>query len=334
LNDAKDFTRMNTIHPLSPEPVLDPHSRDLLLRVGELTTAVAAGALTPPMRRQISRAANALLVPADAVPVRREDVRIDLPQRSLPARLYRPETDAPSTAAADVLLVFFHGGGWVVGDLETHDNACAFLTQHLGCTLLSVEYRKAPEHPFPAPCDDAADGFAWAASRLASWGCGRIAVAGDSSGGHLAAHAMFANPDVPTAAALLFYPVADMDFANTSHSRTGAGPGLTSAGMVWYWEQLLGSAQPVSDSRAVLMRQQWGRRPPPTVVSLAWHDPLYDEGAAYAGLLQAGGADVHVFDARDMAHGFLRQCRINAAARGHVQAVADALLDCLATRQD
>ena len=325
---------MKTSQPEIAEPVLDAHSRHLLLLAGELTTAVAPGALTPAMRRHISRAANALLVPADAVPVRRVSLQIDLPQRSLPARLYQPEAEAPSTAAADLLLVFFHGGGWVVGDLETHDNACAFLTRHLGCTVLSVEYRKAPEHPFPAPCDDAVDAYAWAASRLSAWGCRRIAVAGDSAGAHLAAHAMFANPGVPTAAALLFYPVADMDFENTSHARTGAGPGLTSAGMVWYWAQLLGSAQPVNDSRAVLMRQQWERRPPPTVVSLAWHDPLYDEGAAYAGLLQAAGADVRVLDARDMAHGFLRQCRINTAARGHVEAVADALLDCLATDRD
>ncbi len=324
---------MNTINPESAPTLLDPHSRELLLRASELTAAVAAEALTPQKRRQISRATNALLMPADAVPVRREELRIELPQRSLPARLYRPEVGAPATTAADVLLVFFHGGGWVVGDLETHDNACAFLTRHLGCTLLSVEYRKAPEHPFPAPCEDAADAYAWAASRLASWGCRHIAVSGDSAGGHLAAHAMFANPGVPTAAALLFYPVADMDFDNNSHARTQAGPGLTSAGMAWFWEQLLGSAHPVSDSRAVLMRQQWERQPPPTVVSLAWHDPLYDEGAAYAGLLQAAGADVHVFDARDMAHGFLRQCGINTAARGHVQAVADALLDCLATRR-
>lgn len=322
---------MKTIHPEFSEPALDAHSRDLLLRVGELTTAVAPDTLTPSMRRQISRAANALLVPADAVPIRREDMPIDLPQRSLPARLYRPEAGAPSTTAADVLLVFFHGGGWVVGDLETHDNACAFLTQHLGCTVLSVEYRKAPEHPFPAPCDDAAEAYAWAACQLATWGCRRIAVAGDSSGGHLAAHAMFANPGVPTAAALLFYPVTDMAFDNTSHTRTSGGPGLTSASMVWYWAQLLGSAQPVNDSRAVLMRQRWDRRPPPTVVSLAWHDPLHDEGAAYAGLLQASGADVRLLEARDMAHGFLRQCRINTAAHGHVKAVADALLDCLAT---
>ena len=322
------------MNPPTTTPTLDPHSRDLLLRVGALTAAVPASELTPERRRALSRDANALLVPADgALPVRRQDMGIELSGRALRARLYRPEAGLPGTAASDVLLVFFHGGGWVVGDLERHDNPCAFLTRHLACTLLCVEYRKAPEHPFPAPCDDAAAAYAWAAAQLGSWGCGRIAVAGDSSGGHLAAHAMFANAQVPTAAALLIYPVADMDFGNTSHTHNDAGPGLTSAGMRWYWEQLLGSAQPRSDARAVPMRQQWRRRPPPTVVSLAWHDPLHDEGVAYAGLLRRAGADVRLHDAHDMAHGFLRQCSINAAARGHVQAVADDLLDCLAVQR-
>lgn len=328
----KDVTTLNSANT---EAVLDPHSRDLLRQGNALSAGIAPEDLTPQLRRQFSRAANALLVPADGtVPVRREELLIELSLRTLPARLYRPDANAPSTAAADVLLVFFHGGGWVVGDLETHDNACAFLTQHLGCIVLSVEYRKAPEHPFPAPCDDAVDAYAWAAARAGNWGCQRIAVAGDSAGAHLAAHAMIANPAVPTAAALLFYPVADMDFGNASHARTTGGPGLTSAGMVWFWKQLLGSAYPATDGRAVLMRQRWQRLPPPTVVSLAWHDPLHDEGAAYARLLQTAGADVRLHVAQDMAHGYLRQCRINTSARGHVEAAADALLDCLATDRD
>ena len=204
---------------------LDPHSRELLLRIGAMTTAVAQCELTLERRRLLSRQANTLLLPAEGpVPVRREDKRIELAGRTLPARLYRPLNRSPPTAASDVLLVFFHGGGWVVGDLETHDNACAFLTQRLGCTLLSVEYRKAPEHRFPAPCDDAADAYAWAAAQCGAWGCARVAVAGDSAGGHLAAYAVYANAQVATAAALLFYPVADMDFGNTSYTRSGAGP--------------------------------------------------------------------------------------------------------------
>ena len=316
--------------PTAASPALDPESRELLLRIGAMTTAVAPGELTLERRRLLSRQANTLLLPAQgAVPVRSEDKRVELAGRTLLARLYRPLTGAPSTAASDVLLVFFHGGGWVVGDLETHDNACAFLTQRLGCTLLSVEYRKAPEHRFPAPCDDAADAYAWAAAQCGAWGCARIAVAGDSAGGHLAAHALYANTQVATAAALLFYPVADMDFGNTSYTRSASGPGLTGNAMAWYWEQLLGHAQTSSDPRAVPVLQQWQRPPPPSVVSLAWHDPLHDEGLAYADVLRRAGADVRLHVARDMAHGFLRYCSINTSARRHVEAVADDLLDCL-----
>jgi len=225
--------------------------------------------------------------------------------------------------------VFFHGGGWVVGDLETHDNACAFLSQQLGCKLLSVEYRKAPENRLAALCDDVASAYRWAAMHCSGWSCRRVAVAGDSAGGHLAAHAMFACHDVDTAAALLFYPVADMDFANASYTTRGQGPGLTSAGMLWYWEQLLGEMALSQDVRAVPVRQQWTRVPPPTVVSLAWHDPLHDEGLAYAALLRQAGAHVRLLDAPDMAHGFLRQCRINASARRHIGLTVDSFLACI-----
>ncbi|MEO8544599.1 MAG: alpha/beta hydrolase [Betaproteobacteria bacterium] len=307
-------------------PVLDPSSRELLLRAEALVRAVPAEALTPQRRRELQRAGNALYAsPASALPVARQDISIALPQRTLPARLYQPSAEAAPTAASDVLLVFFHGGGWVVGDLETHDNACAFLSDHIGCRVLSVEYRKAPECPFPGPCDDAAEAYGWAALHLEALGCKRIAVGGDSSGGHLAANAMYANANVTTAAALLFYPVTSFDFQRTSYLQRGAGPGLTRDGMRWYWDQLLGPAGALDDVRAIPMRQQWLRKPPATVVALAWHDPLHDEGVAYAQLLRDAGADVQLHTANDMAHGYLRQCLVVASARDHVRQVADSL---------
>lgn len=306
--------------------ILDPHSRALLDRSAMLAADIAPEALTVALRRSIYRATNALFNPSgQESPIRRENLSINLPGRSLPARVYQ-SADTVKTAAQDVLLVFFHGGGWVVGDLETHDHACAFLAQQLGCTLLSVEYRKAPEHPFPAPCDDAQAAYAWAWSQRSHFACKRIAVCGDSAGGHLAGHAMFANADVPTAAYGLFYPVADMNFANVSYAERGAGPGLTHAGMVWFWQQLMGSAVPSQDARAVLMRQSWQRKPPPGLVSVAWHDPLHDEGVAYARLLERAGGQVQLFDAQDMAHGFLRQCLVNEAAQRHVARAASGLL--------
>ena len=318
------FTGMN---PNTNPSALDPTCRDMLIRVGRWAAAVPAHELTPQRQRQFMRDSIALYAPPEArVPAQREDLSVPLPGRSLPARLYRPAAGRPRGAADDVLLVFFHGGGWVLGDLDTHDAACAYLAQQLGCRVLSVEYRKAPEHPFPAPCDDAAQAYAWAATQIAAWGCSRLAVGGDSAGGHLAAHAMHANPDLATAAALLFYPVADVDFDNASYTGRGDGPGLTRAGMLAFWQQLAGGASITDDARAVLMRQRWTRRPPPTVVALAWHDPLHDEGHAYAQLLRAAGADVQVHVAPDMPHGFLRHGGVNPVARAHVDAAVRALL--------
>lgn len=309
---------------------LDAQSRAFLERTAALAAAVPAAELTPARRRALMREANAILLPPEGpLPVPREDLRVDLPGRSLPARLYRPRESTPATRAADVLLVFFHGGGWVVGDLDTHDNACAFLAERLGCPLLSIEYRKAPEAPFPAACDDATEAYAWAWAQRARFAAKRIAVAGDSAGGHLAALAMHANPDVPTAAALLFYPVTDRDFTNRSYTERGAGPGLTSAGMVWFWDQFVGASPAQVDPRAVAMRQDWTRTPPPTAITLAWHDPLHDEGVAYAELLRRAGGRTELLAAEDMAHGFLRQCRANASARAHTEAVLDRFLGLL-----
>lgn len=306
---------------------LDAASRAFLERTAAMAAAVPAAELTPARRRALMREANAMLMPPEgALPVQREALQVDLPGRSLPARLFRPSAGAPATRAADVLLVFFHGGGWVVGDLDTHDNACAFLTERLGCPILSIEYRKAPEAPFPAACDDATEAYAWAWAQRARFGASRIAVSGDSAGGHLAALAMHANPEVPTAASLLFYPVTDRNFHNESYRERGAGPGLTSAAMVWFWDQFVGTAPAQVDARAVAMRQDWTRTPPPTAITLAWHDPLHDEGVAYAELLRRAGGRAELLLAEDMAHGFLRQCRANASARAHTEAVADRFL--------
>jgi len=310
---------------LSTQPI-DPHSLELLRSVAANAAAIPAAELTIARRRALSRASEPLFTPATGpVAAQRENLELALPGRTLRARLYRPEGGTHG-AAGDLLLVYFHGGGWVAGDLDTHDNGCAFLANALGGTLLSVEYRKAPEHPYPLPCDDARDAYRAVAARLAEWGCARIAVGGDSAGAHVAVHAMHAAPDVPTAGALLFYPVTDMRFDNPSYQAHQTGPGLTAAAMLWFWQQFLGHANPVDDDRAVPMRQRWQRPPPPTVISVARHDPLHDEGAAYGELLRAAGAPVRILRAGNMAHGFLRQCAVNAAAAGHVRALTDALL--------
>jgi acetyl esterase len=301
---------------------LDAQSLELLKKTAAMTMAVPAAELTIARRRSLMHEAQALLSSADPAPaVSSTDIAIDLQGRRLAARLYTPEQ-----ISSDALMVYFHGGGWVIGDLDTHHASLQLLSQHLGMKLLSVEYRKAPEHVFPAACNDAEESLVWAHARLASWGCKRLVVSGDSAGGHLAAVAMHTHAGLKIAGALLFYPVTDMQFTNRSYTERGAGPGLTRDGMVWFWAQFLNPQQPASelqpsqDPRIVPMQQVWKQAPPPTVIIAAWHDPLYDEAVSYAQLLSRAGGKVVMQSAPDMAHGFLRQARAVPAARAHVLA--------------
>jgi acetyl esterase len=305
---------------------LDAQSLELLKQTAAMTMAVPAAELTIARRRSLMHEAQALLSSADpAPPVSSVDIAIDLQGRSLPGRLYTPEH-----ITSDALMVYFHGGGWVIGDLDTHHASLQLLSQHLGMKLLSVQYLKAPEHIFPAACDDAEEALAWAHARLASMGCKRLVVSGDSAGGQLAAVAMHTHAELKIAGALLFYPVTDMQFANRSYTERGAGPGLTRDGMAWFWAQFLNPQQPASelkpskDPRIVPMQQVWKQAPPPTVIIAAWHDPLYDEAVSYAQLLSRAGGRVVMQSAPDMAHGFLRQARAVPAACAHVLAAVHA----------
>jgi acetyl esterase len=324
-----DVATHGGLQPLQQGVALNARCGELLLQSGALSAAVPAAELTPAKRRSLMLEAGKLFHTALDYPVRSTDLSVDLPGRTLPARLFEP-----AQLQSDVLLVFFHGGGWVIGDLQTHHQSCQFLAHHLGLRLLAVEYRKSPEHVFPAPCEDAVDALAWAYARKAQWGCARVAVSGDSAGGHLAAVAMHAHPEL-VAGALLFYPVTDVQFANRSYSERGAGPGLTKDSMVWFWQQFLASEQPASvptaaDARAVPMLQTWRAAPPPTVITAAWHDPLYDEAITYGQLLSRAGGRVVMQHAPDMAHGFLRQAFVSPSARSHVLAAAHAFAAILA----
>ena len=306
---------------------LDETSRALLQQAAQLHAAVAAHELTPDRRRELARQAALLLLGPDTPSVGSTNLQIPLVGRALPARLYEPQT-----LSSDVLLVFFHGGGWVVGDLETHHPSVQLLAHHLQMKVLSVQYRKAPEHRFPAPCDDAEQALAWAHAHLAQWGCLRIAVGGDSAGGHLAAvamHTLHAAHTLQVAGALLFYPVTDMQFLNRSYAERGSGIGLTGDGMRWFWQQFIDPERPLAqlapseDPRAVPMQQRWAQSPP-TLILAAWHDPLYDESVSYARLLAEAGAAVVLQSAPDLAHGFLRHAALVESARNHVLAAIHA----------
>lgn len=234
-----------------------------------------------------------------------EDVTIPLAGRTLQARLYVPEGAGESPA----LTVFYHGGGWVVGTLETHDGTARALAAASGSAVLSVAYRLAPETRFPGPLDDCYEALVWAAAQAETLGVdgGRLAVAGDSAGGNLAAAVAIRARDEGGPALrhqLLIYPVADADFERASYTENGDGNYfLSTAMMQWFWNHYVDDAADPHSHAAVLRHEDLGGLPPATVL-VAQYDPLRDEGLAYADALKAAGVTVETELAPGMIHGF------------------------------
>ena len=222
-------------------------------------------------------------------------------------------------------LVFFHGGGWVIGDLDSHDDLCRDLAAQAGCAVLSVDYRLAPEHRFPAAADDAIAATNWVAANAAPLGIDpkRLAVGGDSAGGNLAAVAALAARDAgrPLAAQLLIYPVTDMSrFEGESYATCGEGYGLTAGAMVWFRDHYLTDANAARDWRvSPLLASDLGRSPPALVVT-AEFDVLRSEGEAYAKRLAEAGVPTRAHplrrhDPRLRIHGRRARCRPQGAGR-------------------
>ena len=257
---------------------------------------------------KLAHPANPTPVPVGAV----RDMSIPGPGGPIPARLYQPK--APPGAALLPALVYFHGSGFVVLDLDSHDDICRRLCAGAACVVLSVDYRLAPEHKFPAAPDDCLAATRWLAAQADALGidASRIALAGDSAGACLAAVTAQRIRDEGGPALcgqLLFYPVTDFpDTPAGSYIECGQGYGLTRERMLWFWEQYL--AQP---AQAVLPMASPMRAPslaglPAACVLTAQYDVLRDEGHAYARRLREAG--VHTLERcfEGMNHGFLKYC--------------------------
>ncbi|MCW3069666.1 MAG: esterase [Solirubrobacterales bacterium] len=226
----------------------------------------------------------------------------------LPARLYVPD-DAEEDAPGGPLVVYYHGGGWVAGDLDTHDAPCRLLSKSSGARVLSVAYRLAPEHPFPAPVEDAVAAFHDAVARSEELGAdpARIAVAGDSAGGHLAAvtarQALLEGGPAP-AFQLLIYPATDLSETAPSRLEFAEGFVLTKENMDWYEEQFLGSSADRRDPRVSPLLADVDPAVAPALVVTAGFDPLRDEGEAYALKLQEAGVRTILRRHPGYLHGF------------------------------
>lgn len=302
--------------------VLDPHLGAVLA----LDSRINRDAQDPTVAqrraaiRMSSRVAAGAPIAVGAV----RDLEVDGGAGTRRARLYTPA----SGGAGRPLIVFLHGGGWVVGDLDTHDQPCRLLCRYVDAHVLAVDYRLAPEHPYPAAVDDAVAAFTWAVANAAELGAdpARIAVAGDSAGGNLAAVVAQVTRDAGAqqpVAQLLLYPGTDSGRDRPSKSLFAQGYFLTRKQMDWYWDTYSVGA-PRTDPRLSPLRAEDLSGLAPAVVTTAAFDPLRDEGEAYAEALRAAGTPVVLRRAPGLVHGYFSMTGIHRASYAESLAVCGA----------
>ena len=254
----------------------------------------------------------------------------DVPVGDRPGRLYVP-TDAPTPGP---LLVFFHGGGFVFGDLDSHDAGCRFLAERSGVRILAVDYRLAPESPFPAAHDDAIDAYRWTVKNAVGLGADpdRLAVGGDSAGGNLAASVAIeaARERLPLAFQLLVYPATDMVRDTESARMFSEGFYLTQAYMDLANASYLGPDDDLADPRLSMVYADLDATIAPAYVVTAGFDPLRDEGETYARRLADAGVTVELKRFPDQIHGFLCIVGVGRSSRACVGEIAAKLKAALA----
>ncbi len=279
----------------------------------------------PAEARRLYSASTEILVPS--APKLRSVADQVLPgvDKDVPVRIYTPDVEVEPTELP--VLVFLHGGGWVFGDLDTHDGMCRMLAQGAGCLIVSVDYRLAPEHKFPAALDDSLAVLDWTAANAASIGGdpARIAIGGDSAGGNIAAAVCQVARDKggPSIAfQLLIYPALDFTADMVSPRSNAAGYGLSDIAIEWMRDCYLTNPFDSADPRAspAMARDLAGL--PPAFIQTAEFDPLHDEGKAYADALRAAGNTAIHINYPGMIHGFMRMgALIDDAALGINDAV-------------
>ena len=255
-----------------------------------------------------------------------EDFKIATTAGEVAARRYVPD-DAAGT------ILWVHGGGWVICDLETHDAVCRLLAASSGCRVIAVDYRRAPEHPFPAPLEDC-----WNALRAvaAETGDAPLIIAGDSAGGNMSAVCALRARDVggpELALQVLVCPVVDRDMTNASYRERGSGPDLfiTAKDMEWFWNYYIPDPAARSVPDASPLRADDLSNLPPAIVITAEYDPLRDEGIAYAQRLEAAGVQVTHRHHEDMFHDFFSFVNLIDAGNEAVERVGGEIRDLVAT---
>jgi acetyl esterase len=278
----------------------------------------------PAVARRLYRDSRAALTP-DPPAVESVQLRLAPGAASpVPVRHYRPKGAA--LGARLPALVYYHGGGWVIGDLDTHDVVCRTLANAASCAVFSVEYRKAPEAPFPAAVDDCFAATRWVAAEASALGVDarRLAVGGDSAGGNLAAVMTLLARDAggpAIAFQLLIYPATDQQMGFPSVDRNGEGYLLTKQAMCYFRGHYLPRSDDWLDWRASPLLATSLAGLPPAYVLTAGYDPLVDEGQAYADRLARERVTTEYRNFPDMIHGFITMGRV-------LHTAGDALEDC------
>jgi acetyl esterase len=282
--------------------------------------------LTPAEAREYYREARLVTNPEPPELKSVEPLGIAASHGEIPARLYTPKILRPSNGLSPC-LVFFHGGGWVIGDLDTHDVACRKLADEGQLIVISVDYRRAPEHKFPAAVDDALAATAWIADHAKELGIDatRLVVGGDSAGGNLAAVVAISSRDgngPAISGQVLIYPATDFAMTHPSHREVETSILLTHTVIRWFRDHYLRSATDIDDWRASPARAESLAGLPPAYVLTAGADPLRDEGEEFATRLKQAGVAVTYRTFPGQFHGFftmgklLNQANVAAAEIG------------------
>ena len=298
------------------ETGLDPQASAVLEQAAR-SAAPALDSLSIADARRLYRETRLALAPPPVAMEETRDFLVPDAVGGIKARYYRPPGEKPGEPLP--AAVYFHGGGWTCGDLDTHDSVCRGIAAHGRCVVVAIDYRMGPEHKFPAAVDDAIAAVRWVSANAESLhvDATRLVVAGESAGGNLAAVVAIAARDSGPALAMqvLIYPVVDQASDTDSLKRFARGYSLTLELLRWYQANYLRDARDRDDWRASPLRARDHSRLPPAYVVTAGFDPLLDEGKAYADRLAQSGVPVIYECFEGQIHGFVPMGGAIAAAR-------------------
>lgn len=295
---------------------VDPEIKDLLEQISALGE-MDLNEIPPQKFRELFDSSGTAMNPDKPEVSDTRDFEIPVKQGVIKARMYMPDE------SGDSLIVFFHGGGFVIGNIETHDNVCRLICRNSGVKVLSIDYRLAPEYKFPTAVEDAFDSYKWVLDNSSNIGVekGKIALAGDSAGGNLCASISIQCRDngiqLPRLQ-MLFYPVVTADVSSQSYRDFGEGLFLTAKMSSWFMKQYITSREDLLDPRYNILFTDDLSGLPETIVVTAEYDTLRDQGETFVSRLRSSGTPATGVRALGMVHGFLSFFNFSKAASNYL----------------